>query len=85
MEDMVCPVFPELYASGAIINGFTPDDKRQTDSLMHAIREFNVDVVLVIDNERLERDITKKLADVGREGQTIVVKVPKSSGISPSR
>ena len=57
------PAFPQLYASGCIINGFTPDgnDMRETDTLVKAIREFDVGVVLVIDNERLEDAIAKRL------------------------
>ena len=45
-----------------------------------AIKQFAVKIVLVLDNEKLEKDIqtylrTNNLADV------IVVKVPKSPGI----
>ena len=57
VADMVRPVFPELFASGTIVNGFTPDTKQQTDTLMNAIEIFKCKVVLVIDNEKLERDI----------------------------
>ena len=57
------PAFPQLFSSGCIINGFTPDDrdKRQTDTLINAIQQFDVGVVLVIDNDKLERDITKRI------------------------
>ena len=34
---------------------------RETDTLVKAIREFDVGVVLVIDNERLEDAIAKRL------------------------
>ena len=37
VADLVKPVFPELFASGTIINGFTPDNKQQTETLMRAI------------------------------------------------
>ena len=53
---MVRPVFPEMFASGTIINGFTPnkkDYKQQTETLMNAIESFRCGVVLVIDNEKL--------------------------------
>ena len=56
---MVRPVFPEMFASGTIINGFTPDNKKQTETLMEAIESFRCGVVLVIDNEKLYHDIAK--------------------------
>jgi hypothetical protein len=40
-----------------VINGFTPQDRTQTETLVKAIVEFGVDVVLVIDHEKLEKDI----------------------------
>jgi hypothetical protein len=61
LQEIVAPVFPSLFASGCVINGFTPQDKRQTETLVNAIKEFNVDVVLVIDHEKLEKDITNLL------------------------
>ena len=82
---MVRPVFPELFASGTIINGFTPENKQQTETLMNALDSFRCGVVLVIDNEKLERDIQTSLTAKGRQGQIIVVKVPKSQGISSTR
>jgi nitrate reductase NapAB chaperone NapD len=52
----------------------------ETDTLCMAIKQFAVKIVLVLDNEKLEKDIqtylrSNNLADV------IVVKVPKSPGI----
>ena len=85
MADLVRPVFPELFASGTIINGFTPDNKQQTDTLMNAIESFRCSVVLVIDNEKLERDIINRLTQRGKKDDVIVVKVPKSQGISSTR
>ena len=67
--DLVKPVFPELFASGTIINGFTPDNKnnkQQTDSLMKAISSFRCGVVLVLDNERLQISIQKRLETLGK-------------------
>ncbi len=54
VADMVRPVFPEMFASGTIINGFTPDNKQQTDTFMNAIEEFKCGIILVIDHEKLE-------------------------------
>ena len=62
IAEMIRPVFPEMFASGTIVNGFTPDKREQTDTLMKAITSFNCSVVLVIDNEKLERDIINSLA-----------------------
>ena len=46
-----------MFASGTIINGFTPDNKKQTETLMEAVESFRCGVVLVIDNEKLYHDI----------------------------
>lgn len=85
VADLVRPVFPEMFASGTIINGFTPENKQQTDTLMNAIDEFKCGIVLVIDNEKLECDIQKSLQTRGKSNDVIVVKVPKSQGISTTR
>ena len=85
MAKFVRPVFPELFASGTIIDGFTPEDKKQTSTLMEAIKALNVGVVIVIDNERLQKEINEKLAEVGMENKTVVIKVPKSQGIDQQR
>ena len=61
VADMVRPVFPMMFASGTIVNGFTPDNKQQIDTLMDAIESFRCSVVLVIDNEKLERDLISRL------------------------
>ena len=83
VADLVKPVFPEVFASGTIINGFTPDNnnKQQTDSLINAIQAFRCGVVLVLDNEKLERDIINRLSQRGKQNEVTVVKVPKSQGI----
>ena len=85
MASLVRPVFPELFASGSIIDAFTPDDKTQISTLMHAIEQFNVGIVLVIDNEMLQKEINEKLTEIGRQDSVIVLKVPKSQGIFTSR
>jgi transcriptional antiterminator len=92
MQDIVNPVFPALYASGCVINGFTPIDRSQTETLVRAIVDFAVDVVLVIDHEKLEKDIInimKQRHSMHHSKEPlkmpIVLKVPKSPGIQPSR
>ena len=46
---------------------------------------FRCGVVLVLDNEKLERDIMNRLTTKGKQNDVIVVKVPKSSGIHTTR
>lgn len=70
LENMVSPAYPELFASGCIINGFTPQDKRETETLIEAIKAFEVSVVLVVDNEKLENDIKYSLG--GSQNVTII-------------
>jgi len=72
-------VNPEVYASGLIINGFTPNPskKRETESLCHAIKQFKVSIVIVIDYEKLEKDIVLGVKDSNLK----IIKVPKSPGI----
>ena len=74
-----------MFASGTIINGFTPDNKKQTETLMEAVESFRCGVVLVIDNEKLYHDIGQKVALKGKQNEVIVVKVPKSQGIESTR
>ena len=78
-KECVASPTPEIFCSGTIINGFTPLSKRETDSLLFAIKTFKVNVVLVIDYEKLEKDV---LAFIKQEGLDVkVIKVPKSPGI----
>ena len=55
-------------------------DKRETETLCASIKQFNVKVVLVIDYEKLEKEIQTYLK-VNQITDVHVVKVPKSSGI----
>lgn len=92
LQEIVAPVFPSLYASGCVINGFTPQDRSQTDTLVKAIIDFNTDVVLVIDHEKLEKDIQNLMKQRQQLATSkdlpfkmpIILKVPKSPGIQPS-
>jgi len=56
-NEFVAPSEPEVFSSGLIINGFTPANRMETETLCKAINLFNVKVVLVLDNEKLEKDI----------------------------
>lgn len=79
-DQSIAPPNPEIFASGTIINGFTPVNKMETDTLCMSIKQFGVKIVLVIDNEKLEKDIQTYLKTNNLAG-VIVVKVPKSPGI----
>lgn len=55
-------------------------NKRETDTLCNSIKMFGVKVVLVIDYEKLEKDIQTFLK-ANRMEDVHVIKVPKSPGI----
>lgn len=78
MERFVSPAYPEAFASGCIINAFTPQNDRSTESLVMAIKQFKVDVVVVIDYEMLTNKLKMSLKDI--QGLQII-EVPKSGGI----
>ena len=70
---------PEARASGILVNtcGWTDGDGYEL--LLHAIRAFKIDVVLVIDHERLFNDI--KTAPFAQKVECI--KLRKSGGVLP--
>ena len=59
----MAPAYPEAFASGVIINGFTPMNERSTESLAEAARQFKVDVIVVVDDEMLTNRLKNKLKD----------------------
>jgi len=73
LEKLVAPPYPELFASGIIVNGFIPQDKRETETLFEAIKAFKINIVLVVDNEKLENDIRNFLMKSGRGDQVHVI------------
>lgn len=81
VDDPVAPIQPEIFASGSIINTFSPTNRRETELILHAIKLFDVKVVLVIDYEKLEKDIQSFLQQ-NQLTDIKVIKVPKSPGIS---
>ena len=82
-NEMVAPGQNETFSSGLIINGFTPTNRAETETLCKAIKHFNVRVVLVLDNEKLEKDIQTFLKQNPNTDAAPVniIKVPKSPGI----
>lgn len=64
LEKFVAPAYPEVFASGVIINGFTPLNDRSTDSLAEAARQFKVDVIIIVDYEMLANRLKNQLKDL---------------------
>ena len=64
-----------------IVNGFTPSNKSETETLCKAIKLLNVQVILIIDNEKLEKEISMCLKSYPNSQKYKVIKVPKSPGI----
>jgi hypothetical protein len=66
-----------MFASGTIINGFTPSSDRSTESLAEAIRQFKVNIVLVVDFEMLANQLKELL-----KGQAVqIIELNKSGGV----
>ena len=78
LEKFVAPAYPEVFASGVIINGFTPLNDRSTDSLAEAARQFKVDVIIIVDYEMLANRLKNQLKDLP---QIQIIQVPKSGGV----
>jgi hypothetical protein len=78
LEALVAPPYPEVFASGVIINGFTPLNDRSTDSLAEACRQFKVDVVVIVDYEMLANRLKNQLKDMSH---IQIIQVPKSGGV----
>lgn len=70
---------PEARAGGMIINTCGWTDGEGYDLILHAIRTFRVDVVLVLDHERLYADIKSTQFDHPVE----CLKLRKSGGVVP--
>jgi predicted metallo-beta-lactamase superfamily hydrolase len=67
-----------MFASGIIINGFTPSSDRATESLVEAIKQFKVDIVCVIDFESLVEDLRTLLK---ANPDIVIIDTPKSNGV----
>ncbi len=76
-DSYVSPANPELFASGVVINGFTPSDKREMGTLVETVRKFDVNVVLVLESERLFLDLEKNF----RNSAVKIVQLPKQNGV----
>eukprot|EP00118_Oscarella_pearsei_P027672 m.311271 g.311271 ORF g.311271 m.311271 type:complete len:432 (+) comp63879_c0_seq1:45-1340(+) len=69
---------PECRASGCVINTCGWIDGFGYMSLLHAVKEFDVNVVLVLDQERLYNQLQ---ANLGTSKGVQVVLLPKSGGV----
>lgn len=71
-----CQANTKCKAGGCIINTCGWVDGLGYQALLHAARAFEVDVVLVLDHERLCNDLQRDLPDT-----TQIVPLPKSGGV----
>ena len=74
LEKYVAPVYPELFASGCIINGFTPQNDRHYQSIVEAIRQFKVDIVVVLDSDMIAAKLKKMIPEM----QERIIELQKS-------
>jgi len=79
-----CEQNPEVNASGLIVNTCGWVEGVGYELLLHSIDVFTVDVVLVIDHERLYSDLTTDVKTKLKSQRNIeIVKLPKSGGVVP--
>ena len=70
-NDLISPVFPQMYASGIFIDSFSPKDEMQTNCMVNAIKAFKCNIVIVVDDKRLELSIKDKLKS--SDSETLVL------------
>ena len=46
-----------MFASGIFIDSFSPKDEMQTNCMVNAIKAFKCNIVIVVDDKRLELSI----------------------------
>lgn len=68
----------DARASGVIINTSGWVDSEGHSLILHCIQEFNVDVVLVMDQEKLYSSLSSQLA---AKGDVTVIMLPRSGGV----
>ena len=73
-----------MFGSGMFINGFTPTQDVDKKALISAIKSFNANIVIVVDDQNLEDKIRKNLSNdtdfMNRNG-THVVYINKPNGV----
>ncbi|KAG5461112.1 MAG: hypothetical protein BJ554DRAFT_6745 [Olpidium bornovanus] len=75
---------PSAAHAGLIVDTFGQVDSLGHDLLMHAIRAFDVNVVLVMGHERLFAELSRPLKSwrtAGVSEQIRILKLPKSGGV----
>ena len=60
-----------MYASGIFIDSFSPKDEMQTNCMVNAIKAFKCNIVIVVDDKRLELSIKDKLKS--SDSETLVL------------
>jgi len=79
VSPLIAPAFSEPFASGTIINGYTPQGRNDIETLCKSAKQFNVTVILVMESESIEKEIQDMLKAMKHEAT--VIQVPKSKGI----
>ena len=80
----VNPIFPRMSGSGMFINGFTPTNDVDKKALISAIKSFNTNIVIVVDDQNLEDKIRKNLnndLEFMKRNGTHVVYINKPNGV----
>mmetsp|Transcript_9800 Transcript_9800/g.16504 ORF Transcript_9800/g.16504 Transcript_9800/m.16504 type:complete len:435 (+) Transcript_9800:264-1568(+) len=87
---LVGPVFPQMFGSGMVIDGFSPDssnDAQKNDifkSLVQAIKRFRSNIVIVLDERILENDIRSELqrdAAYFEHVRPLIIPLKRSAGV----
>jgi hypothetical protein len=62
-KKQIKPIFPQIFASGLFIDSFSPNTEKEISSIIKAIKSFKVDLVVVLDNKRLEHSIRREIEE----------------------
>lgn len=78
----------DANSSGIIVNTSGWIDGPGFDILLHCIKEFGIDVILVMNNDKLYSTLTNSFNEMGSSNNSnnikpVVVKLPSSGGIVP--
>lgn len=72
-----------MFASGIFIDSFSPKDEMQTNCMVNAIKAFKCNIVIVVDDKRLELSIQHKLKN--SDCDTLVLFISKPQGVTNSQ
>lgn len=75
-----------MFASGIFIDSFSPKTEKETRSLIKAIKAFRADIVIVLEDMRLESKIRNEVQQMnqssGATHQTLVYYMQKPQGVT---